>query len=251
VANRRRLSEFTIGLLFLIVVWSIFASVVGNNNLFPSPLSTLRRLVELMQMPTFFSVVGVTMARVVIGLSIALGVAMILGIASSFWPNIGILLSPLVSVIKTIPNISIIVQLIIWLGPVNAPLAVGITVMFPLLYAAVHEGIANIDPDLLEMADLYEVSRWQRLRYIYLPSLVTQLSTSVTAAVGLNIKIMVGAEYISHAQGSLGSSLYLSNAYFDIPGVMAWSIVAIMTAVIMEIPARYLKNRMTRWEEIE
>lgn len=248
-SNKRKFIEYGVSLIFLFIMWSIIAKVVGNTSLFPTPLATLQRLIDLIQADNFLIVVSMTIVRVLVGLGVALSFAIILGLMSVYWPFINTLLHPLISVIKAMPNISIIVQLIILFGPGRAPSAVGFLVVFPLLYTAVVEGLSNVDPELLEMAALYQVPKQRRIRDIYLPSVVSYLSAALAAAVGLNIKIIIGAEYLGYTKSSIGIGLHLSKSYLDSAGVMAWTVLAILTSIVLELPAKWLKRHIGRWRE--
>jgi NitT/TauT family transport system permease protein len=247
--ENNKIFEIAVGVFFLLLFWQIISMVVGNNVLFPSPLATIEKFFEILQRPDIFKIFSSTIIRVAIGLILAFFFAIFLGIASIYIPIIEIMFRPLISAIKAMPNISIIVQIIIWLGTLRAPSAVSFLVVFPLLYSAVIEGIKNVDESLLEMANLYRVSSNSQLKNIYLPSVISYLAASFGAAVGLAVKMVIAAEYLSHTPSSIGERIYFSRIYFDMSGVMAWTIVAIITSLVLEVPSKMITKHFSRWKD--
>ncbi len=247
--ENKKLIEVAVGILFLLLLWQVISMIAGNNVLFPTPKATIERLLEILKRPNLFNIFFATISRVAIGLFLAFIFASVLGAVIMFVPFIEVLFRPLVSAIKAMPNISIIVQIIVWLGTLRAPSAVSFLVVFPLLYSAVVEGIKNVDPSLLEMANLYKISSKSQLKNIYFPSVISYLAASFGAAVGLAVKMVIAAEYLSHTPTSIGERIYFSRIYFDMPGVMAWTIIAIIAAIVLEVPTKVLTRHFTKWRD--
>ena len=249
--NKNRRTELIIGVPFLLLIWHLIAMGVGNINIFPTPLAVIGSLANIVTSPNFFTVVTMTLSRVLVGLTLSFCLALILGLISVNSRFVKSMLNPLVSVMKAIPTIAITVQLIIWLGPFQAPPAVGFIVIFPLLYSAVVEGLENIDLDIIEMANVYNVPKVHRIKHIYYPSVVSYLSAALAGSIGLCIKVIISAEYISTTRNSMGDGIYYGFAYFDMAEVWSWAVVAIITSAVLELPLRQLKKRICQWREVD
>ena len=249
--SNKKKSDLIIGISLLLLIWHLLAMGVGNINIFPTPLAVIGALGKIIAAPNFFTTIALTLSRALTGLVISFILALVLGLLSVNTHFIKMLLYPLVSVMKAIPTAAIIVQLIIWFGPFKAPPIVGFIVIFPLLYAAVVEGLENIDTGIIEMADIYQIPKKYRIKYIYYPSVVSYLSAALDGTIGLCIKVIISAEYISITRNSLGYGIYYGFAYFDMSLVWAWAIVAICISVIIELPLRYVKKRIWVWREID
>ncbi|QOR34007.1 ABC transporter permease subunit [Clostridium sp. 'deep sea'] len=248
--NSKKL-ELAVGIIFLLAIWQIVASGVGNFNIFPTPLAVLIAFKRIVTKTDFIATVFFTLFRVVVSLSISFILAVILGFFSVNNKYIKAALSPLVSIMKATPTIAITVQLIIWLGPYQAPSAVGFIIVFPILYSAVLEGISNVDPEILEMADIYNIPNRLRVKKIYIPSVVSYLSAALAGAIGLSMKVIISAEYISTTKYSLGNGIYYGFAYFNMDEVWAWAAIAIITSAILEYPIMLIKKRLCQWREVD
>ena len=249
--NNDKKIELIVGIVFLLLVWQLIASGVGNYNIFPTPWAVLLAFKRVISKSSFVLTVLLTLLRVVISLIISFALAVVLGLLSVGNKYIKAALSPLVSIMKATPTIAITVQLIIWLGPYQAPSAVGFIIIFPILYSAVLEGVSNVDPEILEMADLYNIPNHLRIKKIYIPSVISYLSAALAGAVGLSMKVIISAEYISTTKYSLGNGIYYGFAYFNMDEVWAWAAVAIITSAILEYPIILAKKRLCQWREVD
>ena len=106
--------------------------------------------------------------------------------------------------------------------------------VFPIIYTNLLEGIRATDPQLIEMAELFQVPWHKRVRYIYLSQLIPYLRSACTVSVGLSWKAGAAAEVIGIPKGSIGEHLYDAKLYLDTPDLFAWTIVIICMSILFE-----------------
>ena len=105
--------------------------------------------------------------------------------------------------------------------------------MLPVVYAGVLGGIADTDPRLLEMAQVYRLPLTARLRYIWLPGIFPSFCQSCIAAMGMCWKSGVSAEVIGLPDHSVGDALYRAKIALSTPDVFAWTLVIVLLSAVL------------------
>ena len=144
------------------------------------------------------------------------------------------LLSPLVAAVKAVPVASFIILALVWLSSRSLSFFIAFLMVFPPVYLNVLEGIRQTDGKLLEMAKVFRVPLWRRMRGIYLPAVLPYFRTAVSLGLGLCWKAGIAAEVIGLPRGSLGEKLYNAKVYFMTPDLFAWTAVIVMVSVVFE-----------------
>lgn len=234
---------FMISTVVLVLLWKLIAVYVDSSIIIPSPEETLMNLVLIVRAPEFIPSVINTLIRATIGFSISLFTALVLGVISAWIKVIYILLKPVVLLQKSLPTMSIILLAIIWLDSEKAPIIVSFLVIFPIIYSAVVSGIRGIDPKILEMASVYQLSFYKKLRHIYLPSLRTSLFAVASLALGLNLKITIAAEVLSQPHISIGTNFQIEKSTLNTAGVFAWSLIAVILAGSFDYLLKVIEKR--------
>ena len=92
----------------------------------------------------------------------------------------------------------------------------------------------KIDRKLLEMAKVFSMTPWRRIRYIYIPALVPYLKSGCQIALGMSWKSGVAAEVIGVPDHSVGEKLYMAKIYLNTADVLAWTFVIILVSALFE-----------------
>lgn len=217
-----------------IAVWFVLSAIVGEEIFLPSPLSTLRSLFSLLPSSSFWSAVAFTLSRVLLGIILSFLSSLILGILSSFSSTLETFLSPLVKAMRSVPVASIIILTLLWVKSRNLSVVISFLMVFPIIYSSVLSGMKDTSPLLLEMASNYSVTKWKKIRYIYISSIFPYVKTGVRNAVGLAWKSAIAAEVIALPRSSIGSSLYEAKVYLLTSDLFAWTIVIVVLSSLFE-----------------
>jgi len=144
------------------------------------------------------------------------------------------LLSPLVAAVKTVPVASFIILALVWLSSRSLSFFISFLMVFPPVYLNVLEGICQTDRKLLEMAKVFRVPLWRRVRGIYLSAVLPYFRAAVSLGLGLCWKAGIAAEVIGLPAGSLGERLYTAKVYYMTPDLFAWTAVIVAVSVVFE-----------------
>lgn len=233
-----------ISLIFLIFTWHTASVIVAKEILIPSPIKTFQEVIILITSEKFFISILSTIKRCIGGFIISLFFAMILGLLSGFSDIVYYLLKPIMLLCRSIPTMAFILLALIWLDSNNATIFVGFLVIFPILYENVVQGIRNVDKQLINVMDIYNISKIDRLRNLYIPSIRSYLNSAIISSIGLNLKIVISAEVLSQSKYAIGTSLQLEKMYFNTAGVFAWTIIAVFLAGLIEFATKFIIKKL-------
>lgn len=225
-------------------MWQIGAVALGERLLLPSPAEVLVCLARLTVTAPFWRSVGWSAARILGGFALACGLGTVLaGLAARFRP-VRALLWPAVTAVKAVPVVSFIILALVWLPSRHLSLLISALMVFPTVYLNVLEGVDRTDAGLLEMARVFRVPAFRRLRDIYLPQALPWFRSACSLGLGLCWKSGVAAEVIGLPAGSVGERLYNAKIYLETPELFAWTAVIVAAAALFEKLALWLLDAL-------
>ena len=237
--------------VFWLGVWQLCALLVdrsmggrGNELLLPYPATVLAALTHLAGTGEFWESVLLSLLRVLAGLVVGAGLG---GLAAALtcagaWADR--LLSPAIRVVRAAPVASFILLVLLWTGRDRVPVVIVALMVLPVVWDSLSQGIRATDAQWLELARAYRFSRWKTVRLIYLPGLRPHLSAALTTATGLAWKSGVAAEVLCLPSTALGTEIYQTKYYLEIPELFAWTGVAVVLSLLLE---HLLRRALARW----
>ncbi len=100
----------------------------------------------------------------------------------------------MMTLLKTVPVASFVVLLLIWWGSSFLAVAVCFVVVLPNIYINTLEGLKNADKQLLQMAQVFRISKKNKFFYIYRSALAPFLYGSMKVSLGMCWKSGVAAD---------------------------------------------------------
>lgn len=226
-----------------LLLWQLASMAVGLPLLLPSPLAVLLRLGQLCTGADFWLTVASSLLRILLGF--LLGVLFGTALAGLCWRFrlIDVLARPLLGVLKSTPVASFIIPALVWVKTTWLATVISFIMVLPLIYANVREGIDSADRQLLEMAQVFRLSRRKTFRYCYLPAILPFFLSAISSALGFAWKSGIAAEVLGRPARAIGSQIYDSKIYLETPDLFAWTLVVILLSVLLE----RLAVRFVRW----
>lgn len=247
VSTTQRTRIIKVGAIaFWLAVWEIASLLIGEELFLPSPISVLEALAASAVDLSFWSAVLFTLERIILGFIISLSSAVILAFLSYRWRILGILLEPIVKVVRATPVASIVILILVWVRSRNLSVVISFMMVFPVVYQNVLKGLCDTDRNLIEMADAYMIRTLKRIRYIYLPYLVPYLESAISISLGLAWKSGIAAEVIGLPDGSIGERVYEAKIYLSMPDLFASTVTVIILAFVFERVFLYLSRSILR-----
>lgn len=231
--------------VFWLAVWT-GCCYLANRRLFlplPYPWDVAVTLWRLMGEMTFWSVVGMSLLRVVIGFALALIVGVVLAMVTTRFALLHAMLSPVLSVVRAAPVASFIFVAFLWIRAESMPTFIAFLMVMPLVWENVRQGILHTDEKLLEMAQVFRLSRWERLKSIRLPAVKPYLQAALTTGFGFAWKAGVAAEILCWPADSIGYHIAAAKNLLETAEVFAWTAVVVTLSVVLERLLRRAVNR--------
>ncbi|MDE5617183.1 MAG: ABC transporter permease subunit, partial [Clostridia bacterium] len=197
-------------LLAVMAIYAIISKAVGIKLLAPSLSSVAKEFFSLFAQAEFYKAVGGTLGRAIAAYLLEFVFAVLFAAFSKGCPPLKRAFSPLIALVRVMPTMSIILLAIIWFNSYQSVILVAFCVIFPMLYTGFCDALDSVDKGLIEMAEIYNVDRKNRVLKLYLPQALPGAFTSIKSSVGLNLKLVIAAEVLAQTAQSVGVFMHLS-----------------------------------------
>lgn len=232
--------EKVFAIAFALLVWQMAAMFIGKSILLVTPFEVVVRLSELVVTRDFLSSVMFSFIRIVSGYLLALVSGSAFAAIAGKSHMAEVLLWPFMTAIKSVPVASFIILCLIWLSSGSLGIFISFLMVLPIVYTNMLHGLKSTDLKMLEMAEIFNVTRLRRLKYIYLPQLKPYIVSACSVSIGLSWKAGIAAEVIGIPAGSIGERLYEAKIYLDSADLFAWTAVIVAISILFEKLFLYL-----------
>lgn len=234
----------------LVLIWALAAHLLGDPARAPGPGQVLPALWQGLVSGRMWPDIGATLGRVAASFAIAMTVGTALGLLLGLVPRLDRWLDPWLVIFNNIPALVTIVLCYLWIG-LNETAAVAAVALnkIPLVTVMLREGVRVLDPGLMQMARVYRMGLWARLRHIILPQLAPHLLSAARAGISLIWKIVLVVEFLGRSNG-VGFRIHLNFQMFDITGVLSWALAFVLVMLAVEVLVLApLSRHLSRWRQ--
>ena len=231
--SHKPMKQIAIALLWL-AAWQAAAAIVRNPVLLVGPAETVRALAAMAGTAAFWRIVAYTFSRIFAGFAVGASLGIALAVLSFVVPVLGDILSPFVTALKAVPVACFVVLLLIWAGTAHVALICAALVVFPVLYFNTGQGLNQADDDLKEIAQVFSMTRGDKIRHLYLPAALPFLVSALQVAVGMAWKSGVAAEVIAQRTLTLGNELYRAKVLLETDKLFAVTVTVVALSWLTE-----------------
>ena len=240
----------TLGILLILIAWLITSSMIKNSDMiFPNPIKTLEETFKLLGKSYTYGCIWQSVLKTLVGFSISFVLAMILGTLSGIISNIKHVISPFMSVLKSIPTASIIFLFLLFVGSKNVPIVMVGIISLPIQYEAILRGYENLDIELINAAKVDGASAFKRIIHVDIPNITPYVLVGLASSFSLSFKIEIMAEVISGSTsqglGSAIASCQKSDPTNMVP-IFAYSLITIVIVAILSFLLYLVEKRMNK-----
>lgn len=221
-------------IIFWLLAWQGLSMYIGREILLVSPFSVFTRLSQLVVEATFWTSILFSIQRIMVGFFLATFSGILFATLAAKFKPIEQLLEPFVLFVKATPVASIIILLLIWISSRNLAIVVSFLMVMPIMYTNVLSGIKNTDKELLEMADIFNLSWKRKIQYIYLFQVLPFFKAACLLGLSLSFKSGIAAEIIGTPRGSIGANLHQARILLMTADLFAWTITIILISTFIE-----------------
>lgn len=215
---------------------------------FGEPVIILQRIWEWFAGGEIYSHLGVTLYETVMAFVIGTVAGLAVGLWLALSPVAAAVADPFIKGFNSMPRVILAPIFAVWfgLGPASK-IALGFTLVFFIVFFNVYQGVSEVNPNVLASAKMLGATRRQLLRYVYLPSAMSWVFSSLHTSVGMAFVAAVIGEYLGSAEG-VGYLILQAETTFDMNTVMAGILVLTACALILDRIVTEVEKRLMRWQ---
>lgn len=215
--------------------WNVCHRAIKNEYLFPPLKEILKETKSLFSDASFYAAFLKSMKRVLSAFLISFTVAAVFAVIAYLSPLFEKIFAPITAIFRALPTMAIILIILIFSTPSDAPVIVAFLALFPVLYTGIFSALSATDEKLTEMCRVYRVPVVKRIFSLYLPTALPQLIRQASGGISFAIKLVVSAEVVANTFVGVGGMIQLSKMYFETPRMFALTILVVLTGLIAEI----------------
>jgi ABC-type nitrate/sulfonate/bicarbonate transport system permease component len=228
-------------------------SIYLDSSYLPSPIEVGNALVNSFNIPdpslgvTMWECIVASMKRFVIGFSLALVVAVPIGLILGFSKYAGMLGKPIVEIFRPIPPIAWVPFFFVILGMIWGPImAIFIGVLFPVLSNVIF-GVKSVDPQLIDAARTQGASKSDLFAKVVFPYTIPYIMTGIRIGLGIGWMCIVSAEMIGARGGGVGYYI-LAQANIGMYDYMFAGMVVIAALGLITVEAAtVIEKKVSKW----
>lgn len=192
-----------IGTALALLTWEV--AVRGgmvDPRVFPSPSIAIATAAERLSAAKLAEHAAWSMMRVTGGFLIGTAAGVVIGIAAGWFRGFGLVVRPLIEILRPIPPLAWIPLAIIWfgLGEPSKFFIIFLGAFFPVVTAA-YQGMTSIDPVLIRAGQAFGLGDAGLLWRVAIPASAPDLATGIRIGWGLSFGVLVAAELIAADRG--------------------------------------------------
>jgi NitT/TauT family transport system permease protein len=236
-----------VSLGLLVAAWYVGAKLAGPRML-PGPISVATAIWTEATTGELAFQLGVTLARVAVSFAIAMLLGTVLGVVMGRYRLADRFADPWLVVLLNLPALVIIVLAYVWAGLTEAAgIAAVVLNKLPNATVMVREGARSFDRQLDEMAEVFRMSPWTRLRHVLLPQLAPYLAAAARSGLSLVWKIVLIVELLGRPNG-VGFEIGTAFQLFDVRRILAYAIVFVLVMLAIEtFLVQPIERHVSRW----
>lgn len=212
---------------------------IYDSGMFPAPMLVGSLMIEFIiegdvdgQSALYH--LWVTFVRVLMATTLALGLAILIGIAMKLNDGVAKAFEAWLPVWMTPPDVVVILIVMVMVGFNTEAVVLSVAFVYtPFALVTIWQGLQDIDAELVEMADSFGASQRQIWQEIYLPHLLSYVFASLRHLFGMTWKVAIIAEVFGISNG-VGSRVRFWFLQGNIAEVIAYSVLFIGVVLVIE-----------------
>lgn len=238
----------TIVLALLLVFWEVAPRVGLVDKTFLPPFSdVVDALIKLAQSGQLSEHISASVGRALKGFTVAVVVAVPLGIVIGWYRPVAQLLNPVLELFRNTAALALlpVFVLILGIGETSKVALVIYACMFPILLNTI-SGVRTVDPLLIKSARSLGLSSFRLFQKVILPAALPTIFTGIRLSAAASILVLIAAEMVG-ARSGLGYLIMASQLNFQIPQMYAGILTIALVGLVFNFVLVIIERRFSRW----
>jgi NitT/TauT family transport system permease protein len=238
-----------LALVLALVVWQLIHLSGFKSGILPGPATTLTDLWHQLHTAQFWSALGTTLRRAVIGFAIALVIGTVVGALVSRIKPLRAAVGSLITALQTLPSIVWVPFAIILFGATTqAILFVIVMTAAPAIANGLIAGADFMPPLLLRAGKMMGLRRVSLYRHVIMPATLPAFMNGLKQGWAFGWHGLIAAEIvvIILGQPSLGVLLSNDQDQADMAGAISIILVILVIGVVVDVLFNLVNGRIRR-----
>jgi ABC-type nitrate/sulfonate/bicarbonate transport system permease component len=238
-------AEIVTPLVLLAILWIWTAN--AQSYYFPPLADVLQAFADTWVFERFTQDVVPSLTRLAIGYVIAVVVGISLGVVLGQRPALRRMATPIIEFLRAIPAPALIPFAILVFGVENDSkiFLIAVVCVFPILLNAM-DGVAGVEPTLLDTTKVYRIGAVDRLRYVVLPAAAPQIFAGMRTSLSLSLILMVISEMVASTNG-IGYFILQAQRSFAITEMWSGILLLGVLGYVLNVLFTVVERRILAW----
>ena len=234
--------------LGLLGIWQV-AALLLNTDSFPTAWEAVRAIPSILGDKESLINILASLRRMAIGFSLAVTVAIPLGLTMGRGRLVASFFNPLLMVIYPVPKAALMPIIMLWLGvgEIAKILVIFLGVSLPVIYHS-FQGAKAVEEKMLWSGAAMGLSAAQRMIRIVLPAALPEILTGCRTGLVLALITMITSEMIARQSGA-GNILFNSLDMGQYDTVYAMIIIVGAMGIGLDAAFESVRARLVKWSE--
>ncbi|MDP2917366.1 MAG: ABC transporter permease [Dehalococcoidia bacterium] len=237
-----------LSIVALLVIWAA-ASLIVDSPILPGPWAVLSAFV--LDLPRSLGWHTVTSAsRILVSLLISTAIALPLGLVLGQSKRLSKIFRPFIYITFPIPKFTLLPIIILFLGiGETSKIFLLSLILFYQILIIVWDASAGVRPELVHSVRSLGATRFQLLRYVYLPACLPAILTSLRISTGIVIAVLYLAESFA-AKSGLGYYIMDTWQALAYPKMYSAILTLCILGLILYFGFDQMEKRLCRWAAV-
>ncbi len=230
-------------LLFCVWLWQFAASKnMINTFITSSPKKVLETIINLYQTNNLFQHIWITTYETII--SFALGTIIGIVVAIILWYNrfISKVMDPYLTILNSLPKVSLGPILIIWVGAnMNSIIVMALLISVIITIITVYNGFLSTDANKIKLLKSLNANKFQTLKYLILPSNYPTIISSLKINISMSLIGVIMGELLVSKSG-IGYLIMYGSQVFNLDLVISGIIILMIVSYFMYLIISYIEK---------
>jgi ABC-type nitrate/sulfonate/bicarbonate transport system permease component len=247
MSRRVLLVAVEVGVSALIVALIWVYTNGASSYYFPPLGDVLTAFLDTWVFERFREDVVPSVLRLGAGYAIAAFAGIALGVLLGQRPTLRRMASPIIEFMRAIPAPALIPFAILVLGVEDDAkiFLIAIVCIFPVLLNTI-DGVAGVEPTLLDTTTVYRIGAVDRLRYVVLPAAAPQIFAGLRTSLSLSLILMVISEMVASANG-IGYFILQAQRSFAITEMWSGILLLGLLGYLFNFVFTLVERRVLAW----
>jgi sulfonate transport system permease protein len=235
--------------ILILVIWLISTGLeVFSPAILPSVSTVLDSFVSQLNSGQLIKDISISLVRVLEGYLIAVVLGVSLGVFMGISEKVNKFFFLTFTSMRQIPMLAWIPLIVLWfgIGESSKIIVIVIAAYFPILLNTMN-GIKRTDEKLIEVGNMYNLSKWKLFTKIYFPSALPSIFVGLKLGLGISWMAVVGAEIIASSSG-IGYRMNDARSLMQPEVVFVGMFSIAIIGIIMDQILTRISKKIAPWE---